>query len=61
MPFEMKERIALVTGANRGIGEAFVHYLVSKGAKKVYACGTLITCSHWSNNTQEWSNLCNWT
>lgn len=29
--------VALVTGANRGIGRAFVHALVAHGAKKIYA------------------------
>ena len=29
--------VALVTGANRGIGEALVHELLAKGAAKVYA------------------------
>ncbi len=35
--FEVKDSIALVTGANRGIGRAFVEALVQAGAKKVYA------------------------
>lgn len=35
--FDIKDKVALVTGSNRGIGEAFVKALVSSGAKKVYA------------------------
>lgn len=35
--FKIKDKTALVTGSNRGIGEAYVQYLVKSGAKKVYA------------------------
>ncbi len=35
--FEVKNSIVLVTGANRGIGRAYVEALVEAGAKKVYA------------------------
>jgi len=34
---QVKNCVALVTGANRGIGEQFVKALVAAGAKKVYA------------------------
>jgi NAD(P)-dependent dehydrogenase (short-subunit alcohol dehydrogenase family) len=34
---EIKQSVALVTGANRGIGRAFVRALVDHGAAKVYA------------------------
>ncbi|MPY52424.1 SDR family oxidoreductase [Streptomyces acidicola] len=34
---EIKGSVALVTGANRGIGRAFVHALIGHGAAKVYA------------------------
>ena len=34
---EIKNTIALVTGANRGIGAALVHALLEQGALKVYA------------------------
>jgi NAD(P)-dependent dehydrogenase (short-subunit alcohol dehydrogenase family) len=33
----IQDRVALVTGANRGIGAAFVQGLLQAGAKKVYA------------------------
>ena len=33
----VKNKIALVTGANRGIGRAFVEELLDAGIKKVYA------------------------
>ncbi len=35
--FEIKDKIVLVTGANRGIGEAYVLELLNAGAKKIYA------------------------
>jgi NAD(P)-dependent dehydrogenase (short-subunit alcohol dehydrogenase family) len=34
---EFKETVALVTGANRGIGQAFVKALQNAGVKKIYA------------------------
>ena len=34
---EIKKAVALVTGANRGIGHELVHALLDAGAKKVYA------------------------
>ena len=33
----VKDSVALVTGANRGVGEAFVQALLDRGAAKVYA------------------------
>lgn len=33
----IQNSIALVTGANRGIGLVFVHELIARGAKKIYA------------------------
>ena len=35
--FDIKNKIALVTGANRGIGEGFVQHLLKQGAKAIYA------------------------
>lgn len=37
MSFSIKGKTALVTGANRGIGEAIVNALLAAGASKVYA------------------------
>ena len=34
---DIANSVAIVTGANRGIGEAFVHALIEQGASKVYA------------------------
>jgi NAD(P)-dependent dehydrogenase (short-subunit alcohol dehydrogenase family) len=34
---KIKDSVALVTGANRGIGLAFAHALLARGARKVYA------------------------
>jgi len=38
MGVTIKGSIALVTGANRGIGKAIVEQLIDQGATKVYAC-----------------------
>lgn len=37
MAFQIRDKVALVTGANRGIGAAVVEALLRAGAKKVYA------------------------
>src|SRR5690349_8730897 len=43
MGYELSGKTALVTGANRGIGEAIVDALVAAGVKKVYAAARHIS------------------
>lgn len=43
MGYPLSDRTALVTGANRGIGEAIVDALVAAGVKKVYAAARNIS------------------
>jgi len=40
---EIKNSVALVTGANRGIGKALVEALIEAGARKIYASARDIT------------------
>lgn len=42
---KITDKIILITGANRGIGQALVEEALSRGAKKVYA-GTRVMLSH---------------
>jgi NAD(P)-dependent dehydrogenase (short-subunit alcohol dehydrogenase family) len=39
MSYSIKGKTALVTGANRGIGEALVKALLAQGAQRIYAAG----------------------
>jgi NAD(P)-dependent dehydrogenase (short-subunit alcohol dehydrogenase family) len=36
-PFGIRDSVALVTGANRGLGQAFVQALLAAGVRKIYA------------------------
>ncbi|MEM9645224.1 MAG: SDR family oxidoreductase [Planctomycetota bacterium] len=37
MPFNLQDKVVLITGANRGIGRAIVEEAIHRGAAKVYA------------------------
>ena len=37
MNYDLKDKIILVTGANRGIGKALVEFFIDRGATKIYA------------------------
>jgi len=43
MGYALSDKTALVTGANRGIGEALVDAFVAAGVKKVYAAARNIS------------------
>src|SRR3954470_24292789 len=43
MGYAVTGRTALVTGANRGIGEAIVDALVAAGVKRVYAAARIVS------------------
>ena len=43
MGYPLSGKTALVTGANRGIGEAIVDALVAAGVKKLYAAARTIS------------------
>src|SRR5678815_4185265 len=40
---QIKDSVALVTGANRGIGRAFVDALLERGASRIYAAARDVT------------------
>jgi len=42
---KIKDKIVLITGANRGIGQALVEEALKRGAKKIYA-GTRVALNH---------------